>query len=75
MVRSSLMIEEVKARHGKVVAITTEGNKTIEHIVNNWLYICKTLEMLSPIFSAILIQLLAYYMGIMRVHDKTLQPS
>ena len=62
-------VEEIKARGGKVIVITTEGNKNIEHIANDWLYIAKTLEMLSPILTAIPLQLFAYYVGVMRGID------
>ena len=62
-------MEEIKARGGKIIAITTEGNKNIEHIADDWLYIPKTLEMLTPILTAIPLQLFAYYMGVMRGYD------
>lgn len=62
-------IEEIKARQGKVIVITTEGNEKIEHIANDWLYIPKTLEMLTPILSVIPLQLFAYYMSILRGFD------
>ena len=32
-------MEEIKARHGKIIAITTEGNEKIKHIADDWLYI------------------------------------
>ena len=42
-------IEEIKARKGKVIAIATEGNEEIKKIVDDVIYIPKTLEMLTPI--------------------------
>ncbi len=62
-------IEEIKARHGKIIAITTEGNEKIKHIANDWLYIPKTLEMLAPMLAIIPLQLFAYYMGVFRGLD------
>lgn len=62
-------MEEIKARRGKIIAITTEGNKKIKHIANDWLYIPKTLEMLTPILTVIPLQLFAYYMGVFRGLD------
>ncbi len=62
-------IEEIKARRGKIIAITTEGNKKIKHIADDWLYIPKTLEMLTPILAVIPLQLFAYYMGVFRGLD------
>lgn len=57
-------IEEVKARKGKIIAIATEGNKNIEELANDVIYIPKTLEMLTPILAAAPLHLFAAYMGI-----------
>lgn len=62
-------MEEIKARRGKIIAITTEGNEKIKHIADDWLYIPKTLEMLTPILAIIPLQLFAYYMGVLRGLD------
>ncbi|MDO8575006.1 MAG: glutamine--fructose-6-phosphate transaminase (isomerizing) [bacterium] len=62
-------MEEIKARRGKIIAITTEGNKKIKHIADDWLYIPKTLEILTPILAVIPLQLFAYYMGVLRGID------
>ena len=62
-------MEEIKARQGNVIAITTEGNDKISHIAKNWLYIPKTLEMLTPILSIIPLQLFAYYISVLRDCD------
>jgi len=62
-------IEEIKARKGKVIAIATEGNEEIKNLVQDVIYIPKTLEMLTPILSVIPLQLFAYYMGVLRGYD------
>jgi len=62
-------IQEIKARGGKVLAIATEGNKDIRSIVDDVIYIPKTIEMLNPIISAIPLHLFAYYIGVKRGHD------
>ena len=62
-------MEEIKARHGKIIAITTEGNEKIKHIAEDWLYIPKTLEMLTPMLSVIPLQLFAYCMSVLRSYD------
>ena len=62
-------MEEIKARRGKIIAITTEGNEKIKHIADDWLYIPKTLEMLTPILAVIPLQLFAYYTGVLRGID------
>lgn len=62
-------IEEIKARGGKVIAITTEGNKELEKIADDVIYIPKTMEMLSPILMFVPMQLFAYYMAVARGND------
>ncbi|MCX6760540.1 MAG: glutamine--fructose-6-phosphate transaminase (isomerizing) [Candidatus Nealsonbacteria bacterium] len=62
-------IEEIKARRGKVIAIATEGDEEIKKIVDDVIYIPKTLEMLTPILSVIPLQLFAYHMGVARGCD------
>jgi glucosamine--fructose-6-phosphate aminotransferase (isomerizing) len=62
-------IEEIKARQGKVIAITTEGNKELKELADDVIYIPKTLELLTPILSVIPLQLLAYYFAVLRGLD------
>ncbi len=62
-------VEELKARKGPVIAITTEGNRELEKIADTVLYIPKTLEMLTPILAFIPMQLLAYYLAVERGND------
>lgn len=60
---------EVKARGGKILAIATEKNKEITKLVDDVIYIPKTLEMLTPLLSVIPLQLLAYYIGVNKGYD------
>ena len=62
-------IQEVKARKGPVIALTTENNQEIEKIVDDAIYIPKTLEMLTPILSVIPLHLFAYYVSVMLNKD------
>jgi glucosamine--fructose-6-phosphate aminotransferase (isomerizing) len=62
-------IQEIKARGGPIIALTTEGNKEIEDLVEDVIYIPKTLEMLTPMLSVVPLQLFAYYIGILRSCD------
>jgi len=57
-------IEEVKARNGKIIAIATEGDERIKEIVDDVIFIPKTLECLSPILSATPLHLFAYYLAL-----------
>ena len=62
-------IQEIKARGGKVIAIATQGNEDIKKIVDEVIYIPKTLEMLTPILSVIPLHLFAYYMAVLLGRD------
>jgi len=62
-------IEEIKARGGPIIAVATEGNEKIKEIVDDVIYIPKTLEVLTPILSVIPFHLFAYYMGVLRGYD------
>ncbi len=56
-------LEEIKARHGKVIAITNLGEEEIKKVTDDIIIIPKTLEILSPILTVIPVQLLAYFIA------------
>jgi glutamine---fructose-6-phosphate transaminase (isomerizing) len=62
-------IQEIKARKGKIIAVATEGNEDIKKIADDVIYIPKTLEMLTPILTTVPLQLLAYYIGVLKGND------
>lgn len=62
-------LEEIKARGGKIIAITTEGNEELKAFTPDVMYIPKTLEMLTPILSVIPIYLLSYHIARLRGND------
>ncbi|MBI2626820.1 MAG: glutamine--fructose-6-phosphate transaminase (isomerizing) [Parcubacteria group bacterium] len=62
-------MEELKARKGKIIIITTSGNKGLDKLADEVLYIPKTIEMLTPLLTVMPLHLLAYYMGVFRGHD------
>lgn len=57
-------IQEVKARSALVLAIATEGDRSIAEIVDDVIYIPKVHPIIQPILSTIPLQLFAYYVGI-----------
>ncbi len=59
-------IQEVKARKGRVIAITTEGDTDLPGMVDFTIEIPNVHPMLMPLISAIPLQLLAYYIAVMR---------
>ncbi len=62
-------IQEIKARGGKVVAVATAGDKSIAKLVDDVIYIPKTLEMLTPLLSVIPLQIFAYYSAVQKGLD------
>jgi glucosamine--fructose-6-phosphate aminotransferase (isomerizing) len=62
-------VEEIKARGGKVFAITTEGNTALAKKADDVVYVPKTLEMLTPLLTVIPLQLFAYYMSVAKGYD------
>ncbi len=62
-------LEEIKARGGTVLAITTEGNTTLTKKADAVIYLPKTIEMLTPILSVIPLQLFAYHMSVTLGYD------
>lgn len=62
-------IMEVKARNGLVLAIAEKGSHGIEKIVDDLIWIPKTLDSLSPILTTVVTQLLAYYIALERGED------
>ena len=62
-------IQEIKARKGNVIAIATEGDRHIESLVNDVIYIPKAIEFVLPLISIIPLQLLAYHIAVLRGCD------
>ncbi|MGD8869433.1 MAG: glutamine--fructose-6-phosphate transaminase (isomerizing) [Gemmatimonadales bacterium] len=62
-------IEEVKARGGRVIAITTDGNGELKRLADHIISVPATLEMMQPILNVIPLQLLAYYIAVLRGCD------
>ena len=59
-------IQEVKARKGRVIAITTEGDTDLPSMVDFTIEIPKVHEILMPLISVVPLQLLAYDIAVMR---------
>jgi glucosamine--fructose-6-phosphate aminotransferase (isomerizing) len=57
---------EVKARKGKIIAITNEGNSEVVEMADHVIYIPRTLDFLYPILAVIPLQLLAYDIAVLR---------
>ncbi|HNR85274.1 MAG TPA: SIS domain-containing protein, partial [Taishania sp.] len=59
-------IQEVKARKGKVIAIVTEGDTQVKAIADQVIEIPLVDDHFVPLLATIPLQLLSYYIAIMR---------
>ncbi len=59
-------IEEVKARDGVVIAVCCEGDQDMASKSEYLLEIPRTMNFLMPILSVIPLQILAYYIALLR---------
>jgi len=62
-------IQEVKSRGGIVIAIETKGDEEVKKIVDHNIYIPENSYILTPLLSVIPLQLMAYYIAVMRGCD------
>ncbi len=62
-------MEEVKARHGPILALTTEGNTGLAKKVDDIIYVPPTLDPLTPLLTVVPLQLLAYHIAVARGCD------
>lgn len=62
-------IQEIKARKGKVIAIITEGDEVIPAMADDVFFVPPAHEILAPLLSVIPLQLLSYYMGVLKGCD------
>jgi glucosamine--fructose-6-phosphate aminotransferase (isomerizing) len=62
-------IEQTKARGGIVVAVATDGDELLPDIADHILWIPETPWLLSPVTAIIPLQLLAYYIAVLRGAD------
>jgi glucosamine--fructose-6-phosphate aminotransferase (isomerizing) len=62
-------IQEVKAREGTVVAISTEGDEDARKMADHVIEIPGASELLAPILEIVPLQLLAYHIAVRRGCD------
>jgi glucosamine--fructose-6-phosphate aminotransferase (isomerizing) len=59
-------IQEVKARKGRVIAIVSQGEMEVSKMVDFTIEIPQTHEILQPLLTVIPLQLLSYYIAVLR---------
>ncbi|HEX2867570.1 MAG TPA: glutamine--fructose-6-phosphate transaminase (isomerizing) [Ignavibacteriales bacterium] len=57
-------IQEVRARHGRIIAIASESDDKINELVDYTIKIPDTIRMLMPILTVVPLQLLAYHIAV-----------
>ena len=62
-------IQEIKARHGKVIAVVTEGDELVSKIADYVIEVPETEECLTPLLTVIPLQLLAYHIAVVKGCD------
>jgi glucosamine--fructose-6-phosphate aminotransferase (isomerizing) len=62
-------LEEVKAREGTILALTSEGNLELKGLADQVIYLPTSDELLTPFLAAVPLQLLAYHIAVARQTD------
>lgn len=62
-------IQEIRSRHGKIIALATCGDNKIRELTREVIYIPKIDEFFSPLIVALPLQLLAYHIAVKRGCD------
>lgn len=59
-------IQEIKSRSGKIIAVVTKGDVQVRELADHVIEIPETSDALSPIVTTIPLQLLSYYIAVLR---------
>lgn len=59
-------IQEIKSRSGKIIAVVTKGDTQVRDLADYVIEIPETSDALSPLITTIPLQLLSYYIAVMR---------
>lgn len=62
-------MQEIKARKGRIISIITDGDSVTPTLSNHHFTIPPANELIAPILNVIPLQLLAYYIGVLRGVD------
>ena len=59
-------IQEIKSRNGRIIAVVTKGDKSVKALADHFIEIPEVTESLTPILASVPLQLLAYYIALLR---------
>ena len=62
-------IQEVKARGGRIIAVTTKGHGDLSRLADHIFEVPETEPLLSPLLTVVPLQLLAYHVAVLRGCD------
>ncbi|MBT8404800.1 MAG: glutamine--fructose-6-phosphate transaminase (isomerizing) [Gemmatimonadetes bacterium] len=62
-------VQEVRARGGRILVVTTEGNRDLATVADHEVLVPETHELLTPLLTVIPLQLLAYHIAVLRGCD------
>ncbi len=62
-------IQEVKARHGRIIALVTKGDEIVKRMADEVIELPETLDCLEPLLATIPLQMLAYHIAVCKGKD------
>ena len=62
-------IQEIQARDGRIVAVTTAGNTKLSSLVDDVIFVPSNLDLVMPLLTVIPLQLFAYHCAVLRGCD------
>lgn len=62
-------MQEIRAREGHIIAVTTEGNTRLGSLVDDIIYVPHSIDLVTPLLTVIPLQLFAYHCAVLRGCD------
>jgi len=62
-------IQEIRAREGRIIAVTTAGNDKLGSLVDDVIFIPHSIDLVTPLLAVVPLQLFAYHCAVIRGCD------
>jgi glutamine---fructose-6-phosphate transaminase (isomerizing) len=62
-------VQEIRAREGHIIAVTTEGNNKLGSLVDDIIYVPPSIDLVTPLLTVVPLQLFAYHCAVLRGCD------